>query len=169
MSDLFIGMWVDVDAEIRTGTRNSEGGRGRITHLNDNSVSVKYLLTNLSSPAVKHSRIHSADLILSGRRKSREGTTTPSLLSHLYGEYRSQQLLQSQQEETTVVNLTPRGQPVISTGLLLNMMLEKNNVGEVVKIIKENNQSKGKGWLRENEAKLINSNLQQKSKQLLLI
>ena len=126
MSDLFVGMWVDVEKEIRTGTRNSEGGRGIITNMNDNVISVKYLLSNLSSPDVKSRRIRPADIVLSGRRKSRDGKTTPSLLSHLYGEYRTQQInqLTANQELTRVVALTPQ-EPFLTTGLLLNLMLEK--------------------------------------------
>ena len=126
MSDLFVGMWVDVEKEIRTGTRNSEGGRGIITNMNDNVISVKYLLSNLSSPDVKSRRIRPADIVLSGRCKSRDGKTTPSLLSHLYGEYRTQQInqLTANQELTRVVALTPQ-EPFLTTGLLLNLMLEK--------------------------------------------
>ena len=106
MTNLFTSMWVDVEGELRTRTRNSKGGRGIITELNDNNIPVKYLLSNLMSPSVKASRIRPADLILSGRRKSRNGTATPSLLSHLYGEYRSQQLTQqSQEDEERVVDL----------------------------------------------------------------
>ena len=164
MSDLFVGMWVDVDGEQRIGTRNSEGGRAIITNINDNYVAAKYLLTNLCSPEVKSARIRPADLILSGRRKSRDGLTTPSLLSHLYGEYRSQQISSQTQHEvvdTRVVDLFPQ---FINTGLLLNMLLEKSNVCNVIKAIKENNQTEGKGWLRRTEAKFLNINLQQKEK-----
>ena len=167
MSDLFVGMWVDVDGEHRIGTRNSEGGRAIITNINDNYVAVKYLLTSLCSPEVKSARIRPADLILSGRRKSRDGSTTPSLLSHLYGEYRSQQQISQSQHElvdTRVVNLFPQ---LINTGLLLNMLMEKSNVCNVVKAIKENNQTEGKGWLRKTEAKLLNINLHQKEKMYL--
>ena len=113
MADLFIGMWVDVEGEIRTGTRNSEGGRGRITNLDDGNISVKYLLTNQSSPNVKSSRISPADLILNGRRKSRNGTPTPSLLSHLYGEFRSQQMMQAEQEEARVTTIDRKYQFIV--------------------------------------------------------
>ena len=159
-------MWVDVDAELRTGTRNSEGGRGIITEINNNHISVKYLLSNLSSPSVKPSRIRPADLILSGRRKSRNGTTMPSLLSHLYGEYRSQQITQQlHEDDQSVVDYQPQGQEVVNTGLLLSMMMMgKKFVVDVVKKIKEKNQTEGKGWLRRNEANLINLNTQQKEK-----
>ena len=170
MNDLFVGMWVDVEGEVRTGTRNSEGGRGIITDIiNDNdqstAVAVKYLLTNTSSPFVKSSRICPADLILSGRRKARNGTTTSSLLSHLYGEYRMQQITQQSQEEVPsrrVVVFNSEAPEVVNTGLLLSMMLlGKNFIVDVVKKIKENNQTEVKGWLRKNEALFINNNEQQ--------
>ena len=173
MNDLFVGMWVDVEGEVRTGTRNSEGGRGIITDIiNDNdqstAVAVKYLLTNTSSPFVKSSRIRPADLILSGRRKARNGTTTPSLLSHLYGEYCMQQITQQSQEEVPsirVVVFNSEAPEVVNTGLLLSMMLlGKNFIVDVVKKIKENNQTEGKGWLRKNEALFINNEQQHKAK-----
>ena len=145
-TDLFRGMWVDVEKEVRTGTRYSEGGRGLITNFDsNNNITIKYLISNTSSPNVKLSRIKSADMILSGRKKSWDGTTTPSLLSHLYGEFRSQQMLQLQndQEETRVVDCNPHGQ-LVNTSLLLNMMLGGNNVVDVVKKMKDKKSYTGK-------------------------
>ena len=94
--------------------------------MNDNrTVAVKYLLSNLSSPSVKSLQICPADLVFSGRRKSRNGTTTPSLLTHLCGEYRLQQITQQSQEEveTRVVDLNPHESEVVNTGVLLSMMI----------------------------------------------
>ena len=162
MSDLFVGMWVDVEGEVRIGTRNSEGGRGIIIEKNERRISVKYLLSNSCSPDVNSTQIRPANLVLNGRRKSGDGSSTPSLLSHLYGEYRSQQLSQVQhQSESSVVELFP---VVLNTSLLLSMLMEKNNSVNVVKSIKENNQTEGKGWLRKIEANLKNIELQQKEK-----
>ena len=79
------------------------------------------------------------------------------MLSHLYGDYRSQQINQqtTQQELTRVVGLTSQ-EPILTTSLLLNLMLEKN-VCVVVNKIKE------KGWLRRNEGKSNNFIFQEKN------
>ena len=120
------------------------------------------MLSNSCSPDVNSTRIRPANLVLDGRRKSGDGSSTPSLLSHLYGEYRSQQLSQVQhQSESSVVELFP---VVLNTSLLLSMLMGKNNSVNVVKSIKENNQTEGKGWLRKIEANLKNIELQQKEK-----
>ena len=99
MSDLFVGMWVDVEGEIRSGRRNSEGGRGMITNINENnSVSIKYTISNLMSPDVKSARVRQADFILSGRGSNADGSPTPSFLSHLYGAHRGSADLMSSRE-----------------------------------------------------------------------
>ena len=56
LPDLFVGLWVDVDPEIRVGSRNSDGGRARIMDIDDdNNVSVKYVIGDMTSPNVRPS------------------------------------------------------------------------------------------------------------------
>ena len=131
MSDLFVGMYVDIDPENRVGRRNSEGGRGIVTAINNTDISVKYMWSHLTSPRVNQSQIHAADLILTCRQTNTREEATPSLLSHIYGEYCSNQIqiqLEDSQnnnhESITVV------EPVITTEFLLSMFFNRHEINK---------------------------------------
>ena len=152
LPDLFVGMWVDVDPELRIGSRNSEGGRARIIDIDDDhNISVKYVIGDMMSPNVQPSRIHHPDFILNGRRNSRssDSASAPSLLSHLYGEYRSQLIMRRtphQSPQRRIVDLIDSEQ-VINTSRLLCLLMVEKNLSCVVNLIKK--KLGGRKWMVE--------------------
>ena len=177
LPDLFVGLWVDVDPELRTGSRNSEGDRARITDIDDNNnISVKYVIGDVTSPNVQPSRIRHPNFVLNGRRNARlsNSSSAPSLLSHLYGEYRSQIIMNQtphdQPPQRRIVDLIDTEQ--VNTSKLLCLLMDGKNLSCVVKLIKKKNLEEGKGWLRKIETKNIvdkkNTHLSSKGKDQLL-
>ena len=151
-----VGDYVDVDSECRTGRVDSEGGKGYIESLSP-TIDVRYVISGLLSPAVDRNRIHTAKIATTGRRKSFDGSRTPSILDYSYPEYRRQQRLIAVSSTSTstrtnhVFNFDncrfDFGNPA-DTRILLNLSLKKT---DVVDIIDKLNKTNMKGWLRKNE------------------
>ena len=98
--------------------------------------------------------------MLNGRRNARSSASTsaPSLLSHLYGEYRSQILVNQypphQPPRRSIVELS--NIEIINTSKLLSLLMLNDNLSFVVELIKEKNLVEGNGWLRKLESNLTN-------------
>ena len=129
------GDYVEIDPESRSGRRDSEGGKGFIEALHP-TLDVRYVISGLLSPSVDSSRIHTAKISTSGRRKGVDGGRTPSILDYSYPEYRRQQLLIAESTSTNItapvafncccVVLVPDCE--LNTRILLSYSITKNSM-----------------------------------------
>ena len=87
-----VGDYVNVDAECRTGKPDSEGGKAYISAV-EPTVDVQYVISGLLSPDVARERLHVSRISTTGRRRSADGSVTPSILKYCYPKYMRQQRL----------------------------------------------------------------------------
>ena len=126
-NNFVIGDYVDVKSNFAPG-HNSNGGRARITQT-DPTIHLKYIIDQHCSQDVEEYRICPANvLLLEGRRRGNNNEPTPSLLSHLYSEFRASSEVQNESNNTTSISIVEENnidsQLLVTTKYLLNEALK---------------------------------------------
>ena len=152
-----VGDLVEVDKERRFTGQDSEGGRGFLCSVDveNATAKVRYVVDRHTSPRVAFNRMKKALIATVGRTNNNENADaiTPSLMSL---EPSARRLFQPL--PTRANNISPRASTTKTTRDLVNEMNSYNARSAtdhpVLEYMEVTGKRKGKGWLRQADAKL---------------